>query len=82
MPIRTCIGCKQKFSPKDLLRIGINDKGKLSFNFKQGRGAYFCSNIECIRKACQQKKLEYAFRRKISKTAIESLNLEIQKIKL
>lgn len=82
MPIRTCIGCRGKFPPTDLVRISLNCQGNVSFHIKEGRGAYFCSNIECIRKACQQKKLEYAFRRKISKTAIESLNLEIQKIKL
>jgi predicted RNA-binding protein YlxR (DUF448 family) len=52
-PQRSCISCRKVFDKKDLLRIVrtpegevvVDPSGKMS-----GRGAYICSDPECIKK--------------------------------
>jgi predicted RNA-binding protein YlxR (DUF448 family) len=71
---RTCIGCQQKKSKKDLLRLTLKksslvlDKERKSL----GRGAYICKNNKgglkktCFTKALNKKSFNYAFRKKIN----------------
>ena len=52
--IRTCIGCRGKFSQKTLLRfVGQKDETLRIDNRRQlhGRGAYVCPSQPCIQKA-------------------------------
>lgn len=62
IPMRMCVGCRERFPKKNLTRIvrtkeeGIllDKTGKLS-----GRGAYICNNNnECLNKAIKTKALE------------------------
>ncbi len=63
---RTCIGCNQVKSKKELLRIVRCPDGKsvmfdLSGN-KNGRGAYVCPNINCINQAINIGRIKRALR--------------------
>ena len=52
--MRTCIGCRGKFSQKTLIRFVSQRNETLQIdNQKQlhGRGAYVCRSQSCIRKA-------------------------------
>ena len=47
VPQRRCIGCRQSFDKKSLIRIVKDPEGKISIDFtgkKNGRGAYICKN--------------------------------------
>lgn len=44
-----------------------------------GRGAYICSNAECLRKAVRTKALERALKVEIPEEILESLARDIEK---
>ena len=76
LPQRKCVGCgtiknKNEFirvvrSPED--EISIDEKGK-----KSGRGAYLCKDPECLKKAVKSKRLDRAFKIKVSEEIFEEL---------
>ena len=55
-----CIGCNSKKDKKELIRIVRNNNGiNVDKTGKQeGRGAYICNDIECLKKAIKSKRLE------------------------
>lgn len=61
IPERKCIGCGEKKTKGELLRIvrspdmtvTLDKTGK-----KAGRGAYICHCVECLKKARKNKRLE------------------------
>ena len=61
MPERKCVGCGEKKSKKELIRvvrtpegsIVIDRTGKLS-----GRGAYICPSSNCFKKAVKARRFE------------------------
>ena len=76
---RMCICCGQMKEKGELLRIIktkdgdilIDKTGKLN-----GRGAYMCNDIECLKKAESKKVLERSFKCKIPDGTYEMLNKE------
>ena len=68
MPQRTCMGCNTKKDKKDLIRIVKNKDGEINIDKTgkmQGRGAYLCNNIECLKTAIKTKRLEKVFEQQI-----------------
>lgn len=52
--IRTCIGCRGKFSQKTLIRFASQKNETLQIDNEKklhGRGAYVCRSQSCIQKA-------------------------------
>ena len=52
--IRTCIGCRGKFSQKTLIRFASQQNETLRIDNQKklhGRGAYVCRSQSCIQKA-------------------------------
>lgn len=71
-----CIGCQNMFDKRNLLRIVRNPEGEVFIDptgKKSGRGAYICYDIECLQKTIKSKKLEKAFKAKISDQVYENL---------
>ena len=71
-----CIGCQTMFNKKELLRIVKSPEGEISIDHtgkKSGRGAYICSNIECLNKIIKSKRLEKAFKGSISQDVYANL---------
>lgn len=76
LPMRTCIGCNQTKTKKELIRIVKNKENQISIDKTgkaNGRGAYICDNIECIEKAIKTKRLERSFETQISSEIYEQL---------
>lgn len=63
VPIRTCIACKTAKPKKELIRVvKFNDEIKLDLTGKMnGRGAYVCNDVNCIKKLKKQKLLNRTF---------------------
>ncbi len=81
LPSRTCMGCNTKKLKKELIRVVKNKEGKISLDKTgkmQGRGAYICDNIECLKKAINSKRLEKCFETKIDETIYEELKNTIE----
>ena len=76
MPQRTCMGCNTKKDKKDLIRIVKNKDGEINIDKTgkmQGRGAYLCNNIECLKNAIKTKRLEKVFEQQIDNDTYEKL---------
>lgn len=75
---RTCIGCCQAKSRKNLIRIVRSSAEKtvtVDLHWKgKGRGAYICYDISCIDRAMQPEILNRAFR--IAHGSTDSIKME------
>ena len=48
IPMRQCLGCREMFPKRELIRVVRSPEGELSLDFKgkaPGRGAYLCGRI-------------------------------------
>ena len=61
IPQRQCMGCRERKAKKELLRVVRGTDGTVSLDFGgklNGRGAYLCHSVECLKKAQKAKSLE------------------------
>lgn len=61
IPMRQCVGCKEMKPKRELIRVirTLDDEILVDATGKKnGRGAYICSNRECLDKAVKNKGLE------------------------
>lgn len=91
-PVRMCIGCHENKPKKELLRIvkvaqKLLDEGKMEDSICldttgkiAGRGAYICSNIDCLKAARKSRKLEREFETAIDDALYESLMKKMEGI--
>ena len=80
-PQRTCLGCREVRNKNELVRIVRTPEGEVIVDAKgraNGRGAYICSNAECLRKAVRTKALERALKVEIPEAIIESLARDLE----
>lgn len=64
IPMRMCLGCQQMKPKKELLRLVRTPEGQVEIDptgKRNGRGAYLCSQVECLRQAAKAHRLEKAF---------------------
>lgn len=81
--MRQCVGCGEMKYKKDLIRviktpeemIVLDETGR-----KNGRGAYICADINCLKIARQRKGLERSLKVVIPTEVYESLEQEMNKI--
>ena len=81
IPMRMCIGCRERRPKRELIRIvrtpnddiQLDRTGKLS-----GRGAYLCADrSECLKRAVRSKALERALERPVTEEIYEALNQQM-----
>ncbi|MFA5659010.1 MAG: YlxR family protein [Oscillospiraceae bacterium] len=80
IPMRMCLGCNEMKPKKELVRIVRSPEGEISLDKtgkKNGRGAYICPDIECLKKARKARKLEKAFSCQVSPEIYDSLEREM-----
>jgi hypothetical protein len=66
-PERTCVGCGQKASPGELVRLRV-DAGQVAVDRERagGRGAWLHGGEECLARAVRRKGFARAFRCAVS----------------
>lgn len=80
IPLRKCTGCQEMKNKKELIRIVKSNDGIYSIDYtgkKSGRGAYICSNIDCLERAKKTKGLERSFKAAIPNEVYEQLRNEL-----
>ena len=83
IPMRQCIGCGEKKSKRDMIRILRTTEGEIVLDAtgrKNGRGAYLCGSTECLNKAEKSRGLERSLKTVIPAEVYESLKKEIEKL--
>ena len=66
-PIRSCVGCGKKQSPRLMLRVASHDGAAPIVNAAQravGRGAYVCCEAKCVEKAIARRAFERSLKLK------------------
>jgi uncharacterized protein len=76
LPLRMCVGCQAKKNKRELVRVVRSPEGDISLDFtgkKPGRGAYICSQRECLEAAIKKKRLEKSLQQSLSEAVLEQL---------
>ena len=61
IPMRQCMGCRERKPKKELVRVVRSPEGTVSVDLRgkaPGRGAYICPDPECLKKAVRSRALE------------------------
>lgn len=77
LPQRICVGCQEKKSKRELIRIVRTPAGEVTVDLtgkQSGRGAYICPQTACLQKAVKGKRLERNLQVSISPEVIDTLN--------
>ena len=80
IPMRMCVGCREMFSKKELMRVVKSPEDVISFDRvgkAPGRGAYICRRVECLNKAMKIKALERQLECRIDQAVFEQLAQEL-----
>jgi len=83
VPLRQCIGCQEMKSKKEMIRVIKTAEDEIMLDAtgrKNGRGAYLCPSMECLRKAVKGKGLERSFKMAIPKEVYETLEKEMEEL--
>lgn len=83
VPLRQCIGCGEMKSKKEMIRVIKTPEDEILLDAtgrKNGRGAYLCPKMECLKKAVKSKGLERSFKMPIPREVYEALEKEMEKL--
>ncbi len=83
VPLRQCVGCGEMKSKKEMMRVLKTAEGPIVLDVtgkKNGRGAYLCFSLECLKMARKNKGLERSFKMSIPSEVYESLEKEFEEI--
>ena len=80
VPMRQCVGCRESKEKKILIRI-VKEKDQTISIYrtgkKNGRGAYLCDDLECLKKARKNRGLNRAFRMEIDDVIYDELERQL-----
>ena len=83
VPLRQCIGCQEMKSKKEMIRVIKTAEDEIMLDAtgrKNGRGAYLCPSMECLKKAVKGKGLERSFKMASPKEVFETLEKEMEEL--
>ena len=81
IPQRQCMGCRERKAKRELIRIVRGTDGHVSVDFGgklNGRGAYICPNVECLKKVQKSKALERSLETAIPDAVYDRLCKELE----
>lgn len=81
IPQRQCMGCRERKEKRQLIRVVRSPEGEVSLDFsgkKNGRGAYLCPDIQCLKKAIRAKSLDRSLEVTIPQEVYDRLEKEME----
>ena len=81
VPMRLCVGCGEMKPKEELIRVIRTPREEILLDTtgrQNGRGAYICKTMECLKKALERKGLERSLKTGISKEMKENLSKEME----
>lgn len=81
IPERQCTGCRLKRPKAELVRIVRTPEGEITVDFKgnrNGRGAYICPDVRCLRKAMKSNAISRALGGQLAASELEALEAELE----
>lgn len=83
IPQRQCVGCGEMKDKKEMMRVLKTAENEIFLDAtgkKNGRGAYICRSMECLRRARKNKGLERSFKMSISTEVYDTLEREFESL--
>jgi len=83
LPMRQCTGCGEMKSKKEMMRVLKTAENEIILDTtgrKNGRGAYLCISMDCLKKARKTKGLERSLRMAIPAEVYENLEKEFNEL--
>ena len=83
IPMRMCVGCAEMKLKNEWIRVIKTPENEIVLDAtgrKNGRGAYICSNMECLKKARKSKGLERSLKVAIPTKVYDNLEKEMDLI--
>lgn len=81
IPLRQCVGCRERKEKRALIRVVKSPEGEISLDFKgkkSGRGAYLCPAPECLKRARKAKALERALETALPPEVYSALEAQLE----
>ncbi len=81
IPMRQCVGCGEMKNKREMMRVLKPAEGPIVLDMtgkKNGRGAYLCMTMECLRKARKNRGLERSLKIAIPDELYENLEREFE----
>ena len=81
IPQRQCMGCRERMEKRQLIRVVRTPEGNVQLDFSgkcNGRGAYICPNVECLKKVQRSKALERSLETAIPEEVYDRLVREME----
>ena len=82
VPMRQCVGCGEMKSKKEMMRVVKTAEGSIVLDVTgkmNGRGAYLCQTMECLKRAGKNKGIERSLKRAIAAEVYDNLEKEFLK---
>jgi len=83
IPQRMCSGCKEKMTKKELIRVVRVPDGGVCLDLTgkmNGRGAYICPRMQCLKFARKRRSLERALETAIPDEVYTALEEELSQV--
>lgn len=83
IPLRQCVGCMEMKEKKSMMRVLKTPEGDIVLDTtgkKNGRGAYLCKSMDCLKKAQKNKGLERSFKMSLSNEIYAGLEKEFTEL--
>ena len=80
IPERQCLGCNEHKPKKDLLRVVRTPDGEILLDFtgkKNGRGAYICQSVACLKKARRSGRIDRSLDARVPEEVYENMEREL-----
>ena len=81
IPQRQCMGCRERKAKRELIRVVRPPEGTVNLDFggkMNGRGAYICPQMECLKKALKSKALDRSLEVTIPQDVYDRLEKEME----
>jgi predicted RNA-binding protein YlxR (DUF448 family) len=81
IPLRKCIACGEGKPKNELIRVVRDNENKVSIDLTgkiNGRGAYLCTDVNCVQLAQKSKKLSRTLEAEIPSDIYEKLKKAIE----
>ena len=81
IPQRQCMGCRERKAKRELIRVVRTPEGSVNLDFggkMNGRGAYICPQMDCLKKALKSKALDRSLEVTIPQDVYDRLEKEME----
>ncbi len=81
IPQRQCMGCRERKDKRDMIRVVRTTEAAVSLDFSgklNGRGAYVCPDMECLKKCRKSRALERCLEVEIPQEVYGRLEREME----